>query len=71
VEAFTRGVTAFTLLLSPDEFDFSQPVRVIVNGRDMYNGPVQRDLKTLLKWAATDNDRTMLYGTELKINLKK
>lgn len=71
VEAFTHGVTAFSLLLSPDEFDFSQPVRVVVNGRGMYNGPVQRDLRTLLKWAAADNDRTMLYGAELKITLKK
>jgi hypothetical protein len=71
VEATTRGVTAFTLLLSPDEFDLSKPVQVVANGREVFNGPVQRDLKTLLKWAAADNDRTMLYGAELKITLKK
>jgi len=70
VEANTRGVQAFTLLLSPDEFDFSQPVRVTANGREVFNGRVQRDLKTLLKWAAKDNDRTMLYGAELKITLR-
>jgi len=64
-------VTAFTLLLSPDEFDFSKPVQVVANGREVFNGSVQRDLKTLLKWAAADNDRTMLYGAELKITLKK
>lgn len=71
VEATTRGVTAFTLLLSPDEFDFSKPVQVVANGREVFNGPVARDVKTLLKWAAADNDRTMLYGAELKITLKK
>ncbi len=70
VEATTQGVAAFTLLISPDEFDFSQPVKVVANGREVFNGKVQRDLKTLLKWAAKDNDRTMIYGAEVKIALK-
>jgi predicted esterase len=70
VEATTHGVAAFTLLLSPDEFDFAQPVRVMANGREVFNARVQRDLKTLLKWAAKDNDRTMLYGAEVKISLR-
>lgn len=70
VEATTQGVTAFTLLLSPDEFDFAQPIRVLANGRQLFNARVQLDLKTLLKWAAKDNDRTMLYGAEVKITLK-
>lgn len=70
VEANTQGVTAFTLLLSPDEFDFSQPIRVLANGRQVHNARVQPDVKTLLKWAAKDNDRTMLYGAEVRITLK-
>ena len=67
VDAHTRGVAAFTLLLSPDAFDFSQPVRVVVNGRVRFEGRVQRNLATLMKWAARDNDRTMLFGAELRI----
>jgi predicted esterase len=70
VEATTQGVAAFMLLISPDEFDFFQPIRVLANGREVFNARVQRDLKTLLKWAAKDNDRTMLYGAEVKISLK-
>jgi predicted esterase len=70
VEATTQGVTAFTLLISPDEFDFTQPIRVLANGREIYNARVQPDLKTLLKWAAKDNDRTMLYAAEVKVSLK-
>jgi hypothetical protein len=69
IQAATRGVTAFTLLLSPDEFDFNEPVRVTANGRTVFEGSIQRDLKTLLRWAARDNDRTMLYGAELKIKV--
>jgi hypothetical protein len=70
VQATTRGVTAFTLLLSPDRFDFSQPVVVTANGREVFHARVQPGVETLLKWAARDNDRTMLYAAEIKIRLK-
>jgi predicted esterase len=70
VEAATRNVTEFTLLLSPEVFDFSQPVQVIANGRTVFDGTVERSLPALLKWAAADNDRTMLIGAELHITLR-
>jgi hypothetical protein len=63
----TRGVQAFTLLLSPDAIDFDTPVQVTVNGRSAFSGMVARDLTTLVTWAARDNDRTMLYGAELHV----
>ena len=67
VEARSRGVAAFTLLLSPDQFDLNRAVTVVVNGRTVFDGIVQRDIRTLLKWAARDNDRTMLFAAELQI----
>lgn len=70
VQATTRGVTSFTLLLSPDKFDFSQPVIVAANGREVFHARVQPSVETLLKWAARDSDRTMLYAAEIKIKLK-
>ena len=69
VEASTRGVRAFTLLLSPSKFDFRQPIRVTANGRTVFDGIVDPSSATLLKWAAHDNDRTMLFGAELAIDL--
>jgi hypothetical protein len=66
-EARTRGVRAFTLLLSPDVVDYAQPVVVVVNGKEAYRGLPAGDARTLLKWAARDNDRTMLYTTELPV----
>jgi poly(3-hydroxybutyrate) depolymerase len=68
-EVKSRGVQAFTLLLSPDVIDFGKPVQVTVNGRRAFAGPVTRDLTTLLAWAARDNDRTMLYGAELHVTV--
>ena len=69
VQATTKGVAAFTLLLAPDKFDFNQPIRVVANGRKVFEGRVEPDLKTLMKWAARDNDRTMVYAAEIKIKL--
>lgn len=69
VNARTVGVGAFTVLLSPDQFDFARPVTIVVNGRTAFEGAVQKDLRTLLKWAEADNDRTMLFGAELKISV--
>ncbi len=66
----TRRVGVLTLLLSPDQFDFSKPVRVVADGRTVFEGAVKTDLATLLKWAARDNDRTMLFGAELQIRLQ-
>jgi hypothetical protein len=71
VQAATRGVAAFTLLLSPDQFDFSKPVTVVANGRTVFDGKVQKNVRTLLKYAAADNDRTMLFGAEVKIDLTR
>jgi pimeloyl-ACP methyl ester carboxylesterase len=71
VRATTRGVRAFTLLLSPDQFDFSKPVTVVANGRTVFSGRVQKDLRTLVKWAAADNDRTMLFAAEVHVDLPR
>ncbi len=65
----TEGVRRYKLLLSPDQFDFDRPIRVITNGRQSFNDVVARDVATLLRWAARDNDRTMLFGAEIEIDL--
>lgn len=66
-DAVVRGVAAFTLLLSPDVVDFAKPVVVTINGKQAFSGLVQKDPAVLLRWASRDNDRTVLYGAELKI----
>lgn len=69
IRATTRGVAAFTLLLSPDVIDFGRPVTVVADGRTVFEGRVQKSLDTLLTWAARDNDRTMLYAAAVPIAL--
>jgi murein endopeptidase len=50
--------------------DFSRPIVVTANGRVVSDRRVEPSLATLLKWAASDNDRTMLFGAELHLALK-
>ncbi len=69
VRASARGVGAFTLLISPDVFDFSQAITVVVDGTTHFEGMVQKSVETLMRWAARDNDRTMLYGAELPVTI--
>ena len=71
VAAATRGVAAFTLLLSPDQFDFAKPIKVVANGRTVFNAKVEKSVATLMKYAAVDNDRTMLFGAELRVDLTR
>src|SRR5262249_16269480 len=42
IRATTKGVAGFTLLLAPDRFDFNRPVKVMANGREVFNGRVER-----------------------------
>lgn len=69
VRATTRGVAQVTLLLSPDAFDFSQPITVFADDKQVFSGRVAPSVATLMKWAALDNDRTMLFGAELKVEV--
>jgi predicted esterase len=66
-DAIVRDVASFTILLSPDAVDFGKPVVVTVHGKQVFNGAVKKDVSVLMRWAAMDNDRTSLYGAELKI----
>jgi len=66
----TRGVSELTLLISPDAFDLSKPIVVTANGRVVSDARAEPSVATLMKWAARDNDRTMLFGAELHVTLR-
>ena len=67
--ASAQGVRRFTLLLSPEQFDFTQPITVVTNGVPSFEGMVSPDVGALLRWAAIDQDRTMMFGAELAIGV--
>jgi len=66
----TQGVRRFTLLLSPKHLDFQRQIQVFANDKLAFQGRLTPDPKVLLKWAAKDNDRTMLFAAELTLEVK-
>jgi len=68
-DAVVRDVAAFTLLLSPDAIDFGRPVAVTVNGKQVFSGAARQDPVVMARWAARDNDRTVIYAAELKVSV--
>lgn len=67
-EVVARGVSDFTLLLNPEEVDFSQPIQVNVNGENVLNELVSEDIETMVQWAVRDLDRAMLFTAELNLS---
>ena len=49
VVAQTQGVRRYTLLLSPAQFNFSEPIRVVTNGVVSHDGLIRPEVETLLK----------------------
>jgi len=71
VDVKCSGVGAFTLLVSPDQFDLRRNVTVVVNGRTVVDRVLEKDLRTLLTWAARDNDRTMLFVAAVEVTVPR
>ncbi|MDD9891568.1 MAG: hypothetical protein OXU66_07600 [Gammaproteobacteria bacterium] len=70
IEVIARGIGEFTLLLNPEEVDFSRAIRVNVNGETKFEEKVDQDSGTLLSWAARDLDRSMLFTAELNLSVE-
>jgi hypothetical protein len=67
--ATTRNVAAFDLWLGVGSVDFAAPVTVTVNGSEVLRKVVAPDVAFLLERALEDDDRTMLYGAGLSIDV--
>jgi predicted esterase len=64
-----ESVVAFTLLLSPEQVDFSEEVHVVVNGRPLFIGKVEQDMNTLLDWVVRDRDKSLFYTAALSLKV--
>lgn len=62
-------VRQLTVLVSPESFDLEEPIRIEVNDTVLFEGMVEPNRDLLRKWAAVDEDRTMLYAAEITVRL--
>lgn len=61
-----RNVRRMRLLISPNEFDLSRPVRVILNGVSSSHDLVAA-VEVLMRWALVDADPAMLFAAEIEL----
>lgn len=64
-------VRSLRLLISPDAFDLSRPIRVEANGTVVFDGLVTPSVETLHHWSDLDRDRTMLFAAEIEVPLQR
>lgn len=67
---YSVNVEEFSLLLHPEEVDFSQNIIVVENDVVVFDAKVSQSIDTLFKWAER-RDKTQLFTAELSINLSE
>jgi len=67
----TKNVRKYSLLISPKHFDFNKPIEVYTNGVLSFNSIIQKKMAIMLKYYTEDNDREMLFASELEIKVGK
>jgi hypothetical protein len=59
-----------TIYLSEKLFDFAEPVKVIVNGNEVFNGVVTPTLKAMAESCAEFFDPERLFPAEITVDIK-
>lgn len=67
VDVRAANVARFAIAVSPDAFDLSRPIVVVVNGRVRHDARVVPDAAIVDRYAARDRDRTRVYVARIVI----
>ena len=70
-EIKTSCVAKFTLNLHPTIIDFNQPVKVNVNGKEVFNQKVSLDKDFMAKTFIENSDRSLLWVNKILIEVEK
>jgi poly(3-hydroxybutyrate) depolymerase len=67
IDVKARNVAEYTILVDPEQFDLSQPIEVVTNGKESFRGIVAPDVRFLLNQFAADNDRATIYCARIEV----
>ena len=59
-----------TLFLNEELFDLSQPVRVVVNGKEVFNGKVKPTVEAMVESCAEFFDPERVFPAEVTVEIK-
>lgn len=66
----TSRVRQLTLYLSPEMVDFNRPLKVVINGKQVYNGPIQYNRSFLLAQFSKELDHQALWVNRIVFTVK-
>jgi predicted esterase len=69
IDVEVSHVGRYTLFISSEQFNLSQPIAVTTNGLTSFSEVVTPDVRFMLKQAAEDFDREMIYETFIEIEV--
>jgi len=67
IDVTVRNVARYTLLISSEQFDLSEPIVVVTNGVQTFAGIVEPDVRFMLEQAARDIDRRAVYEAKIEV----
>ena len=69
IDVEVSHVGHYTLFISSEQFDLSQPIVVTTNGATTFSEVVTPDVRFMLEQAAEDFDREMIYEARIEIEV--
>lgn len=70
-EVETSCVASFTINLHPAMVDFSQPVRIRVNGKEVFDRKISFDKEFMAKIFTESSDRSLVWGNKILLEAEK
>ena len=70
IDVRVKNIAKYTLFISRDQFDLSKDIEVYTNGRLSFKGRVKPNLEFILREAAENMDREMIYDNKIEIKVK-
>lgn len=70
-EIETSRVAKFTVNLHPTMIDFTQPVKIIVNGNEVFKQRVALDKEFMAKVFAANADRSLVWANKILLEVEK
>jgi predicted esterase len=70
IDVEVSHVGHYTLFISSEQFDLSQPIVVTTNGLTVFSGVVSPDIRFMLEQTAEDFDREMVYEAYIEIDVR-
>jgi hypothetical protein len=69
IELEKSEVPKLKIRLNDDMLDLDKPLKVVFEGKEIFNGKVSRNIKTLVQTLKEDGDPKAVYTSEIEVSV--